>query len=309
MLRPRLFLGVSTLFSLALLAGSPAGAGAASRLARIDALFGADAASDAAVLVANLNGGVQIYPASLHAKNPRAFGLITDGAPRPSGLWVDGRKNLYVVNNNSVNGSFVSVYRHGAFHPFRSITQGLYAPGHVAVGRDGAVYVTDYQSGFNVIRVCAPGSNKLARNINVLVKSRGNGIGGLAFDLHGNLLVGEFSIETQKGQVYRVDPHSGAVNSLNLQDVGGAAIAIDGSENLYVGDIGGAVQVYPPGSKTPSRSMPAGGYIFGMTATPNGTVYAVSYYSGMFEYAPGATGPTNTFQDQSAMDAALTTMR
>jgi hypothetical protein len=51
------------------------------------------------LLVSNLDGGIRIYTANIHAQNLQLLGTITAGAFRPGGLWVDSKDTLYAVND------------------------------------------------------------------------------------------------------------------------------------------------------------------------------------------------------------------
>ncbi|MBV9647315.1 MAG: hypothetical protein JO043_07625 [Candidatus Eremiobacteraeota bacterium] len=269
----------------------------------------AASASKGVLLLANASGGVLIYSSDIREKNPPLLGTITTGAPRPTGVWVDRHQTLYVVNDDFPNSS-ISEYKHGSMKPFRTITAGLSSPQHVAVGNDGTVYVDDIGIGTIVLTVYAPGSTTPTQTVNVEAQSGGHQAGGLAFDPNGNLLVATFTEDFGgQGEVFRIDPKTFTVSNLNLQSDQGPAIGTDAAGNLYVAQKHVSphqILVYPPGKTTPSRSLFNHGYVFGMTVSHNGTVYAPTFQLVTSEFAPGATQPTNEFDPQGGVvDAAL----
>ncbi|HLY01465.1 MAG TPA: hypothetical protein VKR56_03105 [Candidatus Cybelea sp.] len=88
----------------------------------------------------------------------------------------------------------------------------------------------------------------------------------------------------------------------------GSAIAFDGNGNLYSCSETRYVYVYPPGFERVSYSINVSdAEVFGgITVTADGTLYVPSYTGLLFEVAPKATAPTNSFSVVSgACDVAV----
>ena len=68
------------------------------------------------------------------------------------------------------------------------------------------------------------------------------------------------------------------------------------------------IDVYAPGNKTPARFVNAGDNDFysNFSITPNGTIYWPNFNDGqMYEFAPGASSPTNKVLGGNGVDAAI----
>lgn len=243
-------------------------------------------------------GQVLVFPASLKAKEPNPIRAITQNTVRPNGMFVDTHGDLWVVNiPQGAPTTGVYVYHPGASKPFRHITDLLDYPTDVAVAKDGTAYVNQQQCSNldgDCVVVYPPGSNKVSHTINMNFSGYAHGAGGMAFDSKGDLYVCEFGFPhgVASATVFKITPGTLKVHDLGLQHmVAGPGLAIDGSDNLYVtGENEGQIDVFAPGSKTPTRTLQGGGY--DATARPDGTLY-VNVYGGVEEYAPGATSPTN----------------
>jgi sugar lactone lactonase YvrE len=279
------------------------------------------------LFVSNLDGGIRIYSADIHKKNPPLLGTITSGASRPEGVWVDSRDTLYVMNASSGSqGPSLSEYKRGATEPFRTIITGLLDnPGAVAVGNDGTVYVNSVsdsetapsplsQDGpTGAVVVYAPGKTTPKATIDLPQAAEyGLTAGGMAIDKQGNVYAaneGNASVVN----VFKIVPGSLQVTDLALKDPGGEAIAVDGSGNLYTGGFAGGysgyfIAVYAPGATSPSRTISLGFQTYGITAASNGTLYVVANNE-VAEYAPGASEPINTigtlYGETFTFDAAI----
>jgi hypothetical protein len=256
------------------------------------------------LFVADLSKTVVYFTANIHAKNPPRLGQISDGIVRASGVWIDREGTLYVTNFDSSIHSLVE-YKRGDSAPFKTITNGLFTPGAVAVDRSGNVYVADFEE---TVLYYAAGADSPAETIQI---PRGNhtGIVGLAFDPKGNLLVGTAGVEgAGNNAVYSVVPGSWKVTNLDLQSPPGGAIGSDRAGNIFAGGVSGYISVYPPGAQAPSRSINAGtsGFYSDLVVTANGTIYWPNYqFGGMYEFASGASSPTNVFSGGNGVDAAV----
>lgn len=202
------------------------------------------AAAGRSLFVTNLDGSINIYSANLHDSDVTLLGSITKGATRPEGIWIDPEGTIYVVNGEDGRGApSIAEYKKGASTPFRTITDGLYYPGFVAVGNDGTVYLNsvDGDSTGMVIEY-APGKTRPERTITLPDPAYALSPGGMAFDGTGNLLVATLG-NVSTVHVYSIPPGTSNVTDLGLQDPGGSALDLDGQGNLYVGGQLGYVAV------------------------------------------------------------------
>ena len=85
---------------------------------------------------------------------------------------------------------------------------------------------------------------------------------------------------------------------LNLADLNvidlNPGLGLDGKGNIYVGGLLNGINVYPPGSTTPSRSISAGSSHF-FTVGSDGALYDPTQFD-VLEFAPGAGSPDITFR-------------
>ncbi|HEY6327029.1 MAG TPA: hypothetical protein VIW73_11020 [Candidatus Cybelea sp.] len=285
--------------------GSPAGSLPPAPAARgVGPLVREAHSSRQLLFIAGLGNAVGYFSANIHEKNPPALGEITQGVTRATGLWVDRKGTLYVSNDTWPPS--LAEYKRGSTTPSLIITNGLYTPGSVAVDASGNLYVADGQSG-GVILVYPPRAGSPSRTIQI--PSQRGGPGGLAFDAHGNLITATFDVEHQTGNVYSIAPGSSQPKNLNLLSVPGSAVGADKAGNIYIGGVAGDMAVYAPGSTSPSRWINAvgGGFYSDFAATSDGAIYWPNYNDGfIYEFAPGASGPTNTVQG-GGVDAAVGT--
>jgi sugar lactone lactonase YvrE len=185
------------------------------------------------------------------------IGQITNGIDTPNGIAVDRHGNLYVANHGN---STVTVYPRGSASPSITYSTGLQAPFNVAVGNDGTVYVAcGYSPGFLV--EYPPGRTRPSRTISM----PNTGPSGIALDASNNLYIVYQNHSTFVG-VYKYSSGSGSLSGTNLglslpegypqglafDRAGDLLIAVSRIYDPWV------VYVYPPGSKTFSRSITAG---------------------------------------------------
>ena len=254
--------------------------------------------------VAGLNPLVNFYTASLRAHDPLPLGSITHDITRASGLWVDKNGTLYVIDTGYP--AKVLEYRRGATKPFRTITNGLYAPIEPAVDASGTLYVDDYQNGA-VVLVYPPG--KLSPSRSIAFPHTGRlAPGKMAFDQKGDIIVASFDVEHQIGTVFSISPGASMAVDMGLDNPPGGVAGTDAKGNIYVGSEAGGINVYAPGSKQVARSIDAGatGFYSSFSVTGDGTIYWPNYDDGsMYEFAPGASGPSNIFPNAGGVDAAV----
>ncbi len=260
------------------------------------------------LFVADVDSNVLLYPANIKEKDPPLSGEITQGVTRSVGVATDGEGTLYVVNNGASRPSLAE-YKRGDTSPFRTITSGLNRPGFDIVDRQGTLYVADVGSNGGIVQVFDRGAVSPSKTIDIPSHGR-SGVGGLAIDPNGNLLVNTLDVESGVATDYLVPHGSSSPQNLNLQDLpNGSALGVDAAGNTYAGGHAGEISVYASGSKSPTCFINANldGFYTQMDVTPSGTIYWPNYdNSEMFEFAPGASAPTNVFATQgSGVDAAI----
>ncbi len=253
------------------------------------------------LFIADEATNVLLYPANIH-KAPKLLGEITSGVTRSVGVATDSHGTLYVVNSGGSRAS-IAEYKRGAKAPFKTITSGLNVPGFDAVDSLGNLYVADKSSSGGIVQVYSPGASSPSKTIDIPT-TRNSGVGGLAFDPSGALLVNTFDVKTATSIVYRVPRGSSNPQNLNLADLpGGLSLGADKAGFIYAGGHAGDIAIYAPGSKTASRfiTLSPDGFYTQMLVTPDGTIYWPDYDDDeMFEIAPGASVPTNVFATQGS---------
>jgi len=236
-----------------------------------------------------------VYTAA--TKHPQQLRLITQGAGRPFGLWVDSKNVLYVANEANKLPASVTEFKPGASSPFFTITDVKGQPGSVAVDGAGYVYVNENVQDEGWVQVFAPGQNTPERSIDTGIGGYAFDPGSMAFDPQGNLIVAEQAKLAL--QMVKIAPGSSQPIRMNLDltNIVGPGMGIDKAGNIYVASGAGAsVSVFAPGQTEPSRTIsnvPA----YGLTwVTADGAVYQASGVSSVSEVAPGASEPTTTIQ-------------
>jgi len=239
-------------------------------------------------------GQIHVYSASM--KNPQQIRMITNGAGRPFGMWVDSKNVLYVANEANALPASVTEFKPGASAPFFQIGDFKGNPGSVAVDASGNVYVNENVQDEGWVQVFAPGKSVPERSIDTGVGGYAFDPGGMAFDPQGNLVVAEQAKLAL--HLVKIAPGSSIATpmNLNLTNIAGPGIGIDKAGNIYIANsFGASVAVFAPGQTQASRTIsnvPA----YGLTwVTAQGAVYQASGESSVTEIAPGATGPTTSF--------------
>jgi hypothetical protein len=167
--------------------------------------------------IANAAGSVSVYSTG---SNPTILQTISDGVPKPGGIWVDNGNNLYAVNlPGQSQQTSLPEYKPGANHPFRTITNGIVNCEYVAVDGQRNVYVAGMANNTFFLEIYPKGQLSPAQTLTIPHPTASR-LSGLAFNSSGALLVGE-SIYLQKGVVYRLAPNSQHFTDLKLQDATG----------------------------------------------------------------------------------------
>jgi hypothetical protein len=210
---------------------------------------------DGLLFVAASNGYVTIFPKN----NPtKPIGRISNGVDGPVGLGVDGVANLYVANGrNSTVTVYAPPYTGG---PTRTYTKGVHCPNYVAVGADGWVYVSNSCFDAGQVVEYPPNSTTPAARINFGGHSTLAGPVGIDLDASNNLYVAYnqhlSGSHTGPGGVYTFAPHSLKRKGLGITVGFAGGISFDGDGNLLIEDqMAAAVDVFPPGARTPSQTI------------------------------------------------------
>jgi sugar lactone lactonase YvrE len=198
------------------------------------------------------NSQIDIFP--VKGRNQPQVGTITSGIAEPYGIWFDrGTQSLYVANQTN---NTVTAYPYGSIKPSRTYSQDLDRPLYPIVDPHGRLYVSNANNG-TVVEYSA-GSTK----VHQVLQTPGIEADGMAFDHHGNLYVAYRTCPSGSGSIEKFAPGSnqGHVIGMTLSDPQG--VVVDSSGNVVVDETGTAnnrltrVDVFPPGSKTPSLILP-----------------------------------------------------
>jgi hypothetical protein len=244
------------------------------------------------------NSQIDIFPSE--GVNKPQVGTITVGISLPYGLWFDSRtKSLYVANQGT---NTVTAYPYGSTQPTLTYSQNLDRPLFPMVDRKGNLFVSNANNG-TVVEYLA-GSTNVYR----VLQTPGVEADGMAFDRHGNLYVAYRTCPSGSGSIEKFAPGSthGHVIGMVLSDPQG--VVVDSSDNVVVDETGTAtnrldrIDVYPPGSKTPSLqvSMPQGNLPIELVLDCNEKhLYVAGLYSGaVFGSKYPLTGQTLFVKDQ-----------
>jgi hypothetical protein len=250
-------------------------------------------------------GQIHVYTAAM--KNPQQLRLISQGAGRPFGMWVDSKNILYVANESNKLPASVTEFKPNASAPFFTISNFKGQPGSVAVDGTGNVYVNENVQDEGWVQVFAPGKNVPERSIDTGVGGYAFNPGSMAFDPQGDLVVAEQAKLAL--HLVKIAPGSSIATpmNLNLTNIVGPGMGIDKAGNIYAASSGSAsISVFAPGQTEPSRTI-SNVAAYGLTwVTADGAVYQASGEGNVSEVAPGASGPTVTFSCQcSAQGVAV----
>ena len=203
---------------------------------------------------------------------------------------------LYAVNSDGFN-TYVSIYdpKTNDPSPMAVITKDLSEPFGDCIDGDGTLYVTnDPGSSLGWVSEYALGKTKPLR----LITEGVNIPGTCAIDGQGSLWVanvgGPTVTEYLKGSTKL---HATLKNGLTYPN----SVSIDHTGNIYVGNLEpygtSNVQVFPPGSKSPSRTITDGvTWPVGTAVDAKGTLYMTNEYPpcNIEEYLAGQSEPHRT---------------
>jgi hypothetical protein len=277
-------------------AGSPppmaAGALPAARVRQSARVYPSYRTNDTMLFVGDTgNQYVAIYRASKLKKNPISVALITDSICGPAGMALDKQGTLYVANSCG-SPPEVTEYPKGQTTHSVAISDGINYPEGLAVDKNGTLYVTSYPS---AVVEYAPGSTYPSQTIT------GGGLSdpyGLGLDEKQNLYIADMDAHA----VFEVPYGTTNVVNLNLQGVDSPVnVKFDKYGNLWEADNGnnyvsGFVNVYPPGSQTPTETIKGFGYPYALSIDKRGTVVIGNTGSpaAVYAYKPGQYTPYAT---------------
>lgn len=265
-------------------------------------LFWSDAATSAVYLVDanNISGP--------------AIGKITDGIQSPAGIAVDAKGVLYVATAGGL-----LLYKPGALHPFRTITDPQGRPGGVAVGADGTLAVTFGGGIFKngVVDVFDKGSATPTRRIPVSLDGEDAVItSGVAVDSSDNVYLSLHHYPDGPAGVFKFA--LGSTHGVLIKIPAGTIGGIDASGNIYVG-LGTEIDVFAAGARTPFRRITNGLVsVSSFTVNPGGSLFVpnAGHYVGgiptsgnLVEFAANGSSPNATRQASDDTNPQATALR
>jgi DNA-binding beta-propeller fold protein YncE len=247
---------------------------------------------------------VNVYQDQDLKSNPAPVATIHVAAGCPYGLAMDKKGTLYVADN--CGGNDVEEYPKGSTTEKLAITNGVSNPLGAAVDKKGTLYVSNFPASITEYKF---GTTSPSKTIT------GGGLTdpfGVALDASGNLFVADFGAL----QVFEIPAGTTTVTALNLQGiVEPIGVAVDQSTgDLWVTDGQGAkVNVYPPGSTSPSQTITGFSFPYAISIQSKGKPLkglrsvAVSDINTKVVYAfkPGKTSPYATLSNGVALPTGV----
>ncbi|MGC1382078.1 MAG: hypothetical protein WA814_13775 [Candidatus Baltobacteraceae bacterium] len=191
---------------------------------------------------------VLIYPQK--GKNPQPIGSITDAVHGAYGLCVDRAGNLYVVNDGS---SSVTVYPRGSTSPSITYAGDLDRPLYPIVDSAGDLFVGNANNG-NIVEYLAGKSAPYQT-----FATAGSEVDGMDFDAAGNLYVAYRGDGSGGIEEFPAGSTQGQILGMQLNQPQEIVVTNDGA--ILATETGGTnrIDVFPPGSTTPSYELPVSG--------------------------------------------------
>src|SRR5471032_2664285 len=219
---------------------------------------------------------VEIYSHKKIPANSAPIATITDGIVCPTNMAMDKAGRLYVTNN--CGESTITEYPKGHTHHTVTITNGISNPLGAAIDKNGTLYVSNFPASITEYPF-----HTTTPSLTITGGGLTNPF-GLAIDKNGNLFVAS--------QVFEIAAGSSTVVPLNLQDLTEPlGVAFDKAGNLWVTDgAGDKVNVYPPGSSTPSQIITAGytfPYAIAFDPQGGGAISNIDPPVAVYNYKPG----------------------
>jgi hypothetical protein len=240
------------------------------------------------VYVTNYNSNtVTVYPAK--AKDPAPLATISSGISSPGGACIDAHGTLYVTNQPSDGGGWISEYRLGKDLPSKIIKHGANTPASCAIDAQGDLWVTNL--GGPDVTEYLYGSKKphtdITKGLTFPV--------GVAIDHFGNLYVANgWGASQQNVQVYAPGNKS---PSRTITDgvTWPGGITVDSNATLYVANVEqNNVEEYRSGQEHPfqtiteAMNLPAA-----PTVSREGRLYVTNYGNNVVvEFPTGSLTPS-----------------
>jgi DNA-binding beta-propeller fold protein YncE len=191
---------------------------------------------------------VKIHIYTIKPHRLEEIGHITKGVNIPFGMAIDRSGTLYVANH----GGSVTEYLKGQTVPSLRITAGLDTPIDVAVDARGTLFVSD--NARNTGKAAILEYLKGSKTPFAVIQDNLRDPFGIALDDQGNLYIADSDMNKIL-EVPRGHKHTQVLGYSGFS--GPLGVAFDAGDNFYVSD-SGAIEVYPPGQFTPSRTMSGG---------------------------------------------------
>jgi hypothetical protein len=184
---------------------------------------------------------VLLYPESGFNKQP--VGTITDGVNGANGLFVDGKRDLFVANSTTI-----TAYHSGSLHPYITYNDSA-SPLYVVKDHAGKVYAANRDG---TVSVYLPGHTAADRTL----QTPGIEADGINVDASSNLYVA-YRDHTGDGSIEKFAPNSTTGSVLGMTLIQPQGLQLDHSGNIIVVETGikQVVDVFPPGSKVPSKEV------------------------------------------------------
>lgn len=224
---------------------------------------------------------VKIFPES--GSNPAQIGTITDQVNGSYGLFVDGNRNLFVANSGTV-----TAYHPGSLHPWIVYSDSA-SPLYVVKDHGGRLYAANRNG---TVTEYPLGQTTPDRTL----QTPGVEADGINLDDAGNLYVA-YRDRSGRGSIEKFRPNSTTGRILGMQLDQPQGLQLDHSGNILVVETGGkqAVDIFPPGSQSPSQVVPAGNGVTQVVLREAGDNMYVSNWSNgnvyISHYPPGEFQP------------------
>jgi hypothetical protein len=182
---------------------------------------------------------VLVFPE--RGRNRGIIGVISDQVNSAHGLFVDGRRNLYVANESTV-----TAYRPGTVHPYIVYSDGD-RPLYIVLDHAGRLYAAN-QDG--TVSEYPPHQT----TPDVTFRIPGSQTAGISLDAANNLYVGYID-GPNNSSIEKFAPGSQVGQVLGMKLDSPQSLLLDRSGNILVVETGDtqAIAVFPPGTTSPSQ--------------------------------------------------------
>lgn len=221
---------------------------------------------------------VNIFPES--GDNPAQIGKITDHVNGAYGLFVDGNRDLYVANSTTITS-----YHPGDLHPW-IVYSDTASPLYVVKDHGGRLYAANRNG---TVTEYPP----LKTTPDRVLQTPGVEADGINIDDAGNLYVAYRNGTNGSIEKFRPNSIKGRILGMQLDQPQG--LQLDHSGNILVVESGKeVVDIFPPGSTSPSQIVQAGdgvtqvvlreaGDNMYVSNFANGNIYISHYPPGEFQ--------------------------